>query len=320
MKAFLQKHKYLAVIVAAAFIFYLLFVHDRLYGEINGSFISYGFVWKEAAIPFWSPQLSGGHPLYAQPEIPLFGILNLMMLLVPNVIIAFNLSILAHMLIAGVGASLLTYEFSRNKRAALVSGLAYMFIGNFVYAVFVGILPHLYPLAFFPWILLFAYKAMHKNTLRNALIAAALFAYQLISGGTIYFLWTFLGVAAFLGVYFMFSLLRLKKNELIKLVFIGAVLLIFTIGFSAVKLLPALEFSQLSNRQDQVSYDDFIWSHTQITAAKAPSLMLGTSVTPIRTGVVVLLLALASLFTWRKKYVLALTVIAHLLAASKQCI
>lgn len=305
-----KKHNYLAVVVVAAFIFYIFFIHDRLYGEINGSFISYGFVWKETAIPFWTPLLSGGHPLYAQPEIPLFGILNLLMLIVPNVILAFSLSVLAHLLIAGVGAALLTHEFTKNKHAAIISGLSYMFIGSLAYALFLGILPHIYPLAFFPLILLFSYKAMQSNMIRNSLIAAALFAYQLISGGTIYFLWSFLGVAVFLGMYFLFALLRLKKIKVLKIVAIGLILVIFTLGFSAVKLLPAVEFSQLSNRADSVNYEEFIWRFTHITTAKVPIEMFGTGVSPIRTGVIIFLLAAASFLTWRRKYVLALSAAA----------
>jgi len=306
MKVNLQEHKYLTVIVIAAFVFYLFFVHNRLYGEINGSFISYGFVWKESFIPFWSTQLSGGHPLYAQPEIPLFGILNLTMLIIPGVILAFSFSVLIHLIIAGLGASLLTYELVKSKHAAIVSGISYMFIGSFAYAVFTGILPHLYPLAFFPLILLFAYKAIHKNTLRNSLIAAFFLAYQLISGGTIYFLWSLLGVGVFLGTYFLFSLLRFKKRELVRIAVIGAILLVFTLGFAAVKLLPALDFNKLSNRADTVGYEDFIWRHTQITTSQVIPQMFGTAFSPIRNGVIIFILAAASLLTWRRKYVLAL--------------
>ena len=110
MKVNLREHKYLAVVVIAAFLFYLFFVHGRLYGEINGSFISYGFIWKESAIPFWSTQLSGGHPLYAQPEIPLFGILNMLMLAIPDVVLAFNFSVLIHLLIAVKPQALLSED------------------------------------------------------------------------------------------------------------------------------------------------------------------------------------------------------------------
>ena len=306
MKVNLREHKYLAVVVIAAFLFYLFFVHGRLYGEINGSFISYGFIWKESAIPFWSTQLSGGHPLYAQPEIPLFGILNLLMLAIPDVVLAFNFSVLIHLLIAGLGASLLTYELVKDRHAAVVSGIAYMFIGTFAYALFLGILPHLYPMAFFPLILLFAYKAMRGNTLRNALIAAFFFAYQLVSGGTIYFLWSALGVGVFLGAYFLFSAMKFQKREMAKIALIAVILVVFTLGFSAVKLLPALDFNKLSNRADTVGYEEFIWRYTHVTASRVIPLMFATGISPVRTGFVILLLAAASLLTWRRKYVLAL--------------
>ena len=144
----LRQNKHLAAVVFAAVLFYLLFVNGRLYGEINGSFISYGFVWKDAPVPFWAPQLSGGHPLYAQPEVPLFGVLNLLMLLVPDVVLAFSLSVLVHLLIAGIGAAMLAHELTGSRHAAAVSGIAYMFTGTFAYALFLGILPHLFPMAF----------------------------------------------------------------------------------------------------------------------------------------------------------------------------
>ncbi|MBI2664909.1 hypothetical protein HYX10_06240 [Candidatus Woesearchaeota archaeon] len=305
-----SEHKYLAVVLVAALAFYFLFVHGRLYGEINGSFISYGTVWKGSFIPFWTPLLSGGHPLYSQPEIPLFGILNFLMLIVPDIVLAFSLSVLAHLVIAGVGAALLAKEFSGSRHAAVVSGIAYMFIGTFAYATFSGILPHLYPLAFFPWIMLFAFKATKANLLRNSLIAAAFSAFQLISGGTIYFLWSFLGIGVFLGMYFLFSLLRLQRKEMAKIAAIGVVLIIFTLGFSAVKLMPSMDFNKLSNRADSVGYEEYIWRFTHITASQIPSKMFGAGVSSMRVGVVVTLLAAASLLTWRRKYVLALGVMA----------
>ncbi len=305
LKEKLRENRYLLAVAVAALLFYALFVHGRLYGEINGSFISYGFAMKESAMPFWAPQLSGGYPLYANPEAPMFGILNIMLLLIPNVVIAFNAAILAHILIAGVGAALLGYEFTRSGKAAAVSGISYMLIGSFAFSVLTGTMPFLYPLALLPLVFLFAYRALHINTLKNSLITASLLAYQIVSGGTIHFLWTLLGIGAFLGVYFLFALSQLKKSEMKKIIVIGVILLVFTAGFSAVKLLPALEFNKLTNRAEEVSYDDFVWKHTQITPSKMPSSMFGTSVNMMRTGVVVFLLAAAAFFAFRKKYVIA---------------
>ncbi len=310
LKEKLRENRYLLAVAAAALIFYIIFVHGRLYGEINGSFISYGFSIKESAIPFWVPQLSGGYPLYANPEVPMFGILNLMLLLIPNVILAFNITILAHMLIAGIGSALLCYELTRNKNAAVVSGISYMLIGSFAFSVLTATMPFLYPLAFLPLIFLFVYRALHSNTLINSLAAAALLACQVISGGTIHFLWTLLGVGVFLGTYFLFALIQLKKSDMKKIIAIGAVLLLFTAGFSAVKLLPALEFNKLTNRAEEVSYDDFIWTHTQITPSKISSSMFGTGVNMMRTGVAVFLIAAAAFFTFRKKYVIAFAAVA----------
>ncbi len=310
VKEKLRENRYLVVVAAVAILFYLFFVHGRLYGEINGSFISYGFAMKESAIPFWTPQLSGGYPLYSNPEVPMFGILNLMMLLIPDAILAFNLTTLIHMLIAGIGAALLGYELTKNRNAAIVSGVSYLLIGSFAFSVLTGTMPFLYPLAFLPLIFLFAYKALHSNTLRNSLITAALLAYQIISGGTIHFLWTFLGLGIFLGTSFLFTLIQMKKSEMKKIIAVGFLLVIFTAGFSAVKLLPALEFNKLTNRANEVSYDDFVWKHTQIIPPKIPSAMFGTGVTMMRTGFIVFLLAAAALLSWKRKYILAFAAVA----------
>ncbi len=310
IKEKLLEKRYLLAVSAAAIVFYAFFVHGRIYGEINGSFISYGFAMKESAIPFWVPQLSGGYPLYANPEVPMFGILNIMLLLVPSVILAFNLTTLIHLLIAGIGAALLCHELTGNRKAAAVSGVSYMLIGSFAFSVLTATMPFLYPLAFLPLVFLFAYRALGTNTLRNSLIAAALLAYQIISGGTIHFLWSLLGLGVFLGAHFVFALIQLKKSEMKKIIAIGAILLLFTAGFSAVKLLPALEFNKLTNRAEEVSYDDFVWKHTQITPSRMPSSMFGTGVTMMRTGVVVFLLSTAAIFAFRKKFVIAFAAVA----------
>lgn len=310
VKEKLRENRYLLAVAAVAMLFYIFFVHGRLYGEINGSFISYGFSMKESTIPFWTPQLSGGYPLYANPEVPMFGILNLILLLIPDVIMAFSLTTLIHMLIAGTGTALLCYELTKNRKAAIVSGVSYILIGSFAYSTLTGTMPFLYPLAFLPLVFLFAYKALHLNTIRNSLMAAALLAYQIISGGTIYFLWTLLGLGIFLGAYFLFALIQMKKAEMKKIIAIGAILLIFTAGFSAVKLLPALEFNKLTNRANEVSYEDFVWKHTQITPSKMLPAMFGTGVTMMRTGIIVFLLAAAAFLASKRKYVMAFAAVA----------
>ncbi len=312
----LKDHRYLLAVIIAAFAFYLLFAHNRLYGEINGSFISYGFAMKEAysqgSMPFWSTELSGGYPLYANPEMPMFGLLNLMLLMLPDVILAFSITTLIHILIAGTGAALLAKEFTGNRHAAVVSGIAYMLIGSFAFSVFTGTMPFLYPLAFLPLILLFAYRATKENHFRNAAITAALLAYQIISGGTMHFLWTLLGVWLLLGSCTIFSLIKTRsRNEIIKLALVGVVIIAFTFGFSAVKLLPALEFNKLTDRAEGVSYDDFVWKHTQIRLPEIPAAMFGPNITMMRTGVIVFLLAAAGIIlSFRKKYVMALALIA----------
>jgi len=182
-----------------------------------------------------------------------------------------------------------------------------MFIGSFAFSVFTGTMPFLYPLAFLPLILLFTYKATKENPYRNATITAALLAYQIISGGIIHFLWSFLGVGLLLGVYGIFSLIKLNKSELVKIAAVGVIIIVFTLGFSAVKLLPAFEFNKLTDRAEEgVSYEDFIWTHTQVTLSKIPSAMFGTGVTMMRTGIVIFLLALVGfVLSFKKKYVIS---------------
>lgn len=158
----LKGHRYLLVVALAAFVLYAFFFHARLYGEINGSFISYGLVMKDAYLqgmqPHWTSLLSGGYPLLSNPEVPSFGILNLMVFLLPDVILAFSITILIHVLLAGIGAALLSFEFTKSRHAAVVSGILFMTSGSFAYAIFSGTMPYLYPLAFLPWVLLFSYR------------------------------------------------------------------------------------------------------------------------------------------------------------------
>ncbi|MBI2137438.1 hypothetical protein HYU12_02880 [Candidatus Woesearchaeota archaeon] len=318
-KRFFGENRHLVVLAVAIVVFYLFFFHNRLYGEINGSFISYGFVMEQQPLPFWSAQLSGGYPLFSNGEIPVFGLFNIILFFVNDVVLAFGLSILASMLFAGIGAALLAHEFIGNRFASVFAGVVFVATGSFAYALFSGTMPYLYPLAFYPLVFLFSYRAVHGSFFRNSAFAALFLAFGLLSGGTIYFLWNIFGVAVFLSVYGLFALLRFDRSRLFKICAAVAVIFVLAVGFSAVKLLPAYEFNKLTNRADSVSYDEFVWRHTQITLFKIPGALFGTGFGMMRMGVVVFLLAAASLLALKRKHVFAfafLAVVALLVEAT----
>ena len=315
----LKNHRYLLAVAVAAFILYALFFHNRLYGEINGSFISYGLVMKEAysngEMPHWTPLLSGGYPLLSNPEIPIFGILNLVIFLLPGVVLAFGIAILLHIAIAGVGAALLCFEFTQSRHAAVVSGVVFIISGAFAFALFSGTMPFLYPLAFLPWILLFSYRALKKPA-ANIVLAALFLALQLLSGGTIYFFWTLLGMGLLLATYAFFSLLKGKIDAAVKPGIILFLIAVFSLGFAAVKLVPGIAFIELTSRASGVDYQSFIWPFTQIQLAQLPSALLFKS-SFVKVGIVAFSLALIGFAaSFRKKFgvaFLAISLIAILI-------
>ncbi len=303
--------RYCFIIILFAVFFYFIFIHNRLYGEFDlslnfGTIIHQNFA-EHHTLHFWAHTVSGGFPLYASPEAPLLDFANLLYIIIPNPVTALDLSLLAYLVIAGIGMFLLAYEFERSRGVALLAAVIYMFTGNMLYAL--QLMPYFYPSAMVPLVFFFVLKAMRKEHLKDvvlfALLAAFAWSFQILSGGSIIFLWTSLGIAFFLTFFFLVNIIKKFKGKVvIKFAALGVALVLFVFLFSAVKVLPSLEIKDISQRAGQLSWENFIWKDTQIKAKDMAGSMLFSVGSRAYLGPIALLLVFASILRLKRPHVL----------------
>jgi len=214
-------------------------------------------IFEFKSIYFWSPYEYTGVPLLGHPETFLISLpLLLLLLLKSNTILAINLTIIISFFLAGLGTYFLFYELKKSHKAAIIAAMIFMFNGTVYIFGVIGNLSIIVPLSLMPFIFLFIHKALYgKNTISFVLVASVLSALQIHAGGMIIFLYTFILVSG----YSLFRLLgkNMLKN-VIKIVLVLFILGTFTLGLSAVKLLPTFEFQDTSSRQDKFSYGEFL--------------------------------------------------------------
>lgn len=80
-------------------------------------------------LPFWCHLSSSGIPMFAEGQVGALYPLNLVLFSLCPLPIAFNLSILLHVLIAGVFASMFAYQLGAGRQGSLLSGVLFGFSG-----------------------------------------------------------------------------------------------------------------------------------------------------------------------------------------------
>ena len=199
-------------------------------------------------LPLWEPNESLGFPILAEGQSgPLYP-LNIITSFLPPAL-DLNLSIIITFILSAI----FTYFYSRslglNRFSALISGMTFAFS-----AFFVARLKHLNMInvaAWVPFIFWMTRKLFQERKLRYALLTGIGFALQLLAGHP---QMAFFSFFIFL-IYYVFeaglSISRTNAASSLPLTFIGFSMIAATaVGLSAVQLLPTLELSQFSERQE----------------------------------------------------------------------
>ena len=129
--------------------------------------------------PLWNPLLGNGTPLLANMQSAVFYPLNLVYLVMP-VEQALTLSVILHLLLAGIFMYLYARQIGLSPFAATLSALAYMFSGYIVgRSQFVTMVN---AAAWFPLLLLFSEKLSTERSGLNVLWLALVLALMLLAG------------------------------------------------------------------------------------------------------------------------------------------
>ena len=199
---------------------------------IRNSFYNYG------QIPLWRSDQLMGEAFVANPVSTIFYPGNILFLIFP-VKPGILIYVMADFLIAAIGTFFLAKSFGLSKISSLGSAIFYSLSTKMLVHLEAGHITMLTAFAYFPLAFLTARKLNQKPSF-NWLVVGS------ISLSFIYFTYptVFYYAVIFLGIYYLYK--SLNKDIVNWQGFIA--LIVLTAGFSAIAILPQLEFGPLSTR------------------------------------------------------------------------
>jgi len=218
-------------------------------------------VLKYHQFPLWTPYYCGGNVMLANMQARFMSPTSLFVL-VFGTVVGLKLEIWLHILIAMMGMYLLSKKLGMGKYSSYLPPILFMFSGMYVFHLTVG---HTWfmAIAYLPFALLFYLKGMEK--IKYGILSGAFIALMILEGGV----YPAPHTTLLLGILSIFLSLKLKSLAPLKVL---GITILFTFLFSAVKLVPTLEFfrdyPRLVESEDHLSprmLYNILFSRTQNT-------------------------------------------------------
>ena len=201
-------------------------------------------------IPQWNPAFEGGQPLAANPAYELFYPPQWLIYL-PWFLFGFQLHILVHFSIAGVGMYLFLRSLEVRPSVAMFGAVTFAF--GAPYLSLIIRLPFLFAMTWVPWVLMFARRAILAGSRRDIALGAIVFGMQAMLGEPV----TVLQTGALAGSYVLYRWCvdRDRRRALGALARV-AILLAAGFAIAAVQLVPAFDHAG-----DSVRREGFSWTN-----------------------------------------------------------
>jgi len=309
----------IAIILLAILFFYWSFFsfNMMLSGELTlEGYDLYSYLKKslveENTFPHWIPNWHGGMPWYAHSEKNVFFYTTFFALLFPSAEAGVNFTQIFHAIVLGLGVFYLLRYFKVDPRFAVLSAFIMLF-SRFTIIQNTQYVHRFSVIALMPWLFLFVWKALHeKEYIKYTIFAAIILALQFHSGGLDLFIYL---VSLFLAIGTVFLIGKNIKKRLVKGILVALVLALVFFGLVSVRLFPLLEFSDISSKKYDFSFDQMVGNHVTFNSVQDVMVNVFGQKSDedsafMEIGLIAFLLLAASIFSFRKKIVLTLIVLA----------
>ncbi len=250
--------------------------------------------WRAGQLPVWEPYTLGGQPVAASSVFQTFYPLGLWQALLEELpIFALQLEAVLHLGLAGVFTCLLLYRLTGRLDAAVVGALTFSWGGLLTSwpTLQFWILETMIWLPAGVWLL---EEALQRHSLRWGMLAGVAFACSILAGHA----QTVLYIAYFSGAYMLWRWWQRQESWNFMVRLVGVVVLV-TLGLSAVQWLPSVEQARLSYRAG--------WEYADVAQGFQVQELSGLFFpnpgewSPLYIGWIPLALAGASLVLWRRR-------------------
>ncbi len=245
----------LLIIISLIFFRPWLNIYEHHSGDIvihylpRTEFLKQSIIEYNDFMPLWIPYSMGGTTYVGKTVSPSFNyILGPLILTMPTTLGAIKYSFILGIILAGIFMYILMNYLFKNKTAALLSAIIYMFNGyileNIIHAGWM-VFAHTYQLI--PLMIYFSFKAFNtKKCVLYSILAGITFAFMIHAGSGIIFLYS----TQLFGIFLIYKLFGKNfKKRLVKVVIIGVIVLIVAYGLAAFKVLPVQEYMEVSSRK-----------------------------------------------------------------------
>ncbi len=206
-------------------------------------------LFKQGIWPLWNPYILTGSPLLANFQSAPFSPTSFLYFLFDKTTAWSMQIILQHLLAAAFTYFLLRY-WKVSKLGAILGGIVFAFSGyNIIFSQWNG---HTLASAFIPLVLLFEDRLLTKKKFSDGVLLSVFLALQFFSG------YTQTSVYAAVAMGLLWLVRVWKDKQIISKTALLAVFCLFSLGLSAVQILPSLEL--IKNSQRSFEPHPFAWA------------------------------------------------------------
>lgn len=220
--------------------------------DSRGQFYIWFQIAREAVFngrwPYWNGALFAGYPFLSDPQIAFFyPVTWLILLLPPEAAISWH--ILLHIVIAGAGMYVLVRVLNGHPIGAYAAAITFAFSGYVAARVYAGHIGFIATNSWLPWMLVATVWSSRRQTIWAAILSGVPFGLAILAGNPTSLLYSVVIWTAF-TIYWQ---LQDKSRTWIGRQFLIA--LVIGIMLSFVQLLPFIQFSLLSSRAAEPSFE-----------------------------------------------------------------
>ena len=227
--------------------------------DLSAFFIPPKVLWvdllKHGTFPFWNPYQYSGIPLLAALQPGVLYPPHVFYLFLPFPVV-WNWLIILHFLLAAIGVYLFLVHMKSSEEGAFVGALIFMLSG-YLLSVH-NLLPHLFAVSWFPFVLLFFLKHFETGRIRYAVFVSFFLLLQFLSGAPEIFMMSVLTL--FIITFFVPSLIGQPVRFYTRMRSLVIIFSLFLL-LSAVQILPFYELKSYSIRRGGLTYfESSVWS------------------------------------------------------------